>query len=669
MSESVAQRIQVESELIDVSLLVKRAQERLARLSNLKLKVGIIRMWPDQAVAEHENIERFRSAFKMIGVEIVELDRYGIIIGSPNDVVTANDVDFVIHLHFETGKTYDVTSVAAMWNPAQFYVEWGFKRFWANQMSHDIFAYTGSDEIKSLIYSSYGPLPEYSFPILNHTLANPIYAAAKKDDYKVFYCGINWEKISGKKGRHDEILKALDAKGLIDIYGPEEIQGKKVWDGFAGYKGSLPFDGKRVIQKIAKAGACLVFSSEAHISSNIMSNRLFEALAGGAIVIGDEHPFIREAIGDNFICVPSWLSVQKRNEIIENALNEFNENPQKALDMAANAQKVFLEKFFLCDQLVSIYESVANYEQDMNSKLDKVEDSILDIIIQPSDNDANRIVANIRAMKQSVGELVKLHVCIDEAQFAWFQEHLGSIATIHATYNLGTKLMHPAECLEVTKGHLHSPKVMFMSGIETIFGKTLVTAALELKDTNVARLGYGIKHFDAKGEPHVDFQDPSKTIEEIHQCAPGTIMYDAQWLRDNAFCKFFTWRDILKVVESKEEGITCYVRSCMIVNLQQFEIGLNRGMSYEKAPYDYTNILAQFTSIKKNKSSGVQVHLLDKPISERPPEINSQVIYQNLQNLPNEQKLGLVVDLYNAIPLPKWIRSLVTFTRRRVGIK
>jgi hypothetical protein len=277
---------------IDVTERIEIAKSRLDRQVGIRRKVGVVRMWPDQAVAEHENIARLRTAFNFLNVELVEIDRYGIIINSPNQKITSQDVDFVLHLHFETGKTYDVTSVAAMWNPPHFYYDWGFDRFWSNQMSHDIFAFTGSKEILGMLRTSRGGNVEKYTPLLNHTLSDPIYVPAYKQKYKVFYCGINWEKISGKKGRHDAVLNSLDALKLIDIYGPKELQGKPVWAGYNGYKGPLPFDGKTVIRKIWEAGTCLVFSSEAHIESNIMSNRLFEALAAGAVVIGDEHPFI-----------------------------------------------------------------------------------------------------------------------------------------------------------------------------------------------------------------------------------------------------------------------------------------------------------------------------------------------------------------------------------------
>ena len=72
------------------------------------------------------------------------------------------------------------------------------------------------------------------------------------------YCGINWEKLTGKKGRFDELLKKLDENNLISIYGPEIFHGIRPWEGYRNYKGEIPFDGISMIKEIAKCGIALV---------------------------------------------------------------------------------------------------------------------------------------------------------------------------------------------------------------------------------------------------------------------------------------------------------------------------------------------------------------------------------------------------------------------------
>ena len=238
-----------------VSDPVTRARHRIADLPRLRRAFGVIRMWPDQAVAEHENIARLRDAARLLDVQLIELDKHGHILGSPRKRVTNEDVDFVLHLHFETAKTYDATSIAAMWNPTQFYFDWGFDRHWNNQMSHDIFAYTGSAEIRKLVRASRGDMVADGMPLLNHTLAEPIIPPKRHDAYRILYCGINWEKLTNKPERHIGVLRELDSLDMLDVYGPESIRGIKVWEGYKGYKGPLPFDGRTIIRKISDAGA------------------------------------------------------------------------------------------------------------------------------------------------------------------------------------------------------------------------------------------------------------------------------------------------------------------------------------------------------------------------------------------------------------------------------
>ena len=77
--------------------LLADATQRIARLSGVKRTIGIIRMWPEQACAEHECVERLRTAAELVGVRVIELDKCGHIVGTPRQRVAREDVDFVIH--------------------------------------------------------------------------------------------------------------------------------------------------------------------------------------------------------------------------------------------------------------------------------------------------------------------------------------------------------------------------------------------------------------------------------------------------------------------------------------------------------------------------------------------------------------------------------------------
>lgn len=653
---------------VDISKKVSQANARLSKLTNIKRKVGIIRMWPDQAVAEHENIERFRAAFALIGVEIIELDRYGYVLNKKDVVITDEDVDFVIHLHFETGKTYDVTSVAAMWNPVQFYVDWGFKRFWANQMSHDIFAQTGSHEVISMLKTSLGEIADYKLPRLNHTLADPLYEPTKKLNYKAFYCGINWEKITGKKGRHDEILKLLDEKGLVDIYGPEELQGIKVWDGFKGYKGSLPFDGKEVIKKISYAGACLVLSSEAHMDSNIMSNRLFEAMAGGGVVIGDEHPFIRQTIGDNYIYIPSWLSAAERVKIIEHTFEEFALNPEKAIEMAAKAQAVLLDKFLLCDQLVGIYDSVTKFHSDETAVIANAKNNLIDIVVQPNANSVEVITKNLLNIKKKIGAKANIFLFATDDEFEDYKKGLKSQVKVLKSNTKKGFNISINQCINELHPMLKSRKICFWNGTEEIFSNSFITALTQIDEYNVVRLGFGIKHVSQDGNLHIDFQDSSVNIEEIHPSAQSAVIFDTAWLNKHAYSEVLGWNDIAAVSEYKDKRIFNYAKTCLILDLKAFETAFfinPRKTDKDAIKKALTSFLIQseYSGRESLQIMATQSKYEDKE------KINSNYVLDRIKELEPIQKWELTLGLYKSVPMPIWMRKFVTFFRKFVGVK
>jgi hypothetical protein len=654
---------------VNLDTQIAAAKSRLDELKNIRRKVGIVRMWPEQAVAEHENIERFRTAFEFIGVELVEIDRYGIIIGSPNQQITSDDVDFVLHLHFETSKTYNVTSVAALWNPTQFYYDWGFERFWANQMTHDIYAYTGSEEIVGLVRASRGKVDPGIMPVLNHTLADPVFEPTPKSNYRVFYCGINWERISGKKGRHDEVLKSLDGLGSIDIYGPRTLQGKPVWDGFKGYCEPLPFDGRTVIEKIADSGTCLVFSSEAHIQSDIMSNRLFEALAAGAVVIGDEHPFIPKAIGENYILVHSSLPPEKRAQVIADALQDFNRHPEKAVAMAKAAQAYFISNFFLCDQLVHMYEAVNRYNVRLEVQLQTITSPIVDLVIQPIANNGQSTLESLARLRSQLKDKARLILIVPKSQKAWYEEKAGADAVIVGV-NSSKAILNPFEALLAAGNTIESKKVCFLLGVEEVFGDSLLTACLDLKDQPVGRTAHILKHMDSLNEAHYDGRSGGLDLEALHAIAMASAIFDVAWLRSKVPFSALGWKDICKIAEIESGGIVDYLGTCWTMNLREYEQALAKGACWP-CPKVEINELIKTSTQTKSLISGNAVLRRNAPLGVATEfrDLNGKLILGEIKTLPTEAKWELFLDLYKSVPLPAWLRSVITRFRKFIGIR
>ena len=96
------------------------------------------------------------------------------------------------NLHFASAKNYDGFSYIALWNPIQFYVDWGYRRYSSNLTTHhDAITCLGnitdnhfSRQVKAL--NTFHLKPEI---ILNHTNARDI---PDFDEFKekIFYSSV-----------------------------------------------------------------------------------------------------------------------------------------------------------------------------------------------------------------------------------------------------------------------------------------------------------------------------------------------------------------------------------------------------------------------------------------------------------------------------------------------
>lgn len=323
-------------------------------------RFAVVKLWPGINTAEDENIARLKITASNLGLKCVEITPTGEIIGGGGGYIGKENCDFVIHLHFETPKAYDVYSFVALWNPVRFYHDWGYERFSGNLLSHDDFLSCESiwadDQVRRLVFGD----PNYLPPEIKlfHSISSPIHAPVASAKKTIFYAGINWERLGKGRSRHQELLDRLDVSGNLSIFGPHVFQGVKVWEGYRSYKREIPFDGTSMIDEIAKCGVALVLSSDAHKESQLMSNRLFESLAAGVVIICDENPFARKQMGDSILYFDSRDPIDKQLLDIERHLNWISEHPEEARVLAVKAQKIFLDKFVLDKSIREIYESL-----------------------------------------------------------------------------------------------------------------------------------------------------------------------------------------------------------------------------------------------------------------------------------------------------------------------
>jgi len=315
-------------------------------------RFAIVKLWPGIKTAEDECIARLKKAASMLGLECLEVDANGYLLEDPVQEVSKKTFDFVLHLHYDTPKLYDAYSLVALWNPVQFYHEWGYARTSRNLLTHDDFVSCSStaadDHVSRLTRNLATHLP----PCFNlyHSLADIVHLPSLGDQ-KLFYAGINWDALRGGVSRHQELLKRLDETGRLRIYGPKLFQGVEVWKGYQSYVRKIPFDGVSMLNEINQAGVALVLSSQAHKDSELMSNRLFESVAAGALVICDENNFAKKFFGDALLYIDSRCDLDEIYRDIETHLDWVTQYPDQALAMIAKAQALFKERFALTKSL------------------------------------------------------------------------------------------------------------------------------------------------------------------------------------------------------------------------------------------------------------------------------------------------------------------------------
>ena len=329
-------------------------------------RFAIVKLWPELKTAEDECIARLKIAAAALGLECVEIHADGRLLEATERFITKKDVDFVLHLHYDTPKIYDAFSFAALWNPIQFYHEWGYCRTSRNLLTHDDFLSCSSlpadDHVGRLIRKSATHLPP--FFNLYHSIAD-IVRPPLLGDHKLFYAGINWDALRGGVSRHQVLLKRLDKTGNLRIFGPRLFQGVKVWKGYESYVREIPFDGISMIDEISKAGVALVLSSQAHKESELMSNRLFESVAAGALVICDENIFGKKFFGESLLYIDSRCDVEEIFNAIENHLAWIKNNPNEALQLVVKAQEIFKNKFALRKNLSDLYLGFSNRKLEL----------------------------------------------------------------------------------------------------------------------------------------------------------------------------------------------------------------------------------------------------------------------------------------------------------------
>ena len=116
----------------------------------------------------------------------------------------------------------------------------------------------------------------------------------------------------------------------------------------------MPFDDSIYFEAVRNSGIVLVVHSKEHYNSNFPTGRIFEAVASSAIVVSDDMKFVKDHFGDNILYYDPSASPEEIFLQIDNHMKWIKANPEKAREMARNANKILQEKFALENILLNI---------------------------------------------------------------------------------------------------------------------------------------------------------------------------------------------------------------------------------------------------------------------------------------------------------------------------
>jgi hypothetical protein len=148
--------------------------------------------------------------------------------------------------------------------------------------------------------------------------------------------------------KYKDLYHMLSSSGFVSFYGRSDRLGVIQ----KGYLGALPFDGVSVIEAFQRHGIVLVLHSKHHLFSKIPSGRIFEAAAASVVIISDQNAFVQEHFGDSVYYVDETASSEEIYAQIEKYVKEIREDPERALQKAAKAHRIFEEKFLMTSQLL-----------------------------------------------------------------------------------------------------------------------------------------------------------------------------------------------------------------------------------------------------------------------------------------------------------------------------
>lgn len=330
-------------------------------------------------MAELETRIRFKYCVKKLGHEFIEIDMNGRDIDTGVHVENLN-VDFIFSHDTAVcveNPLPDVFSLFAHWSPNGFLIPEDFSRYFVWMSKYDVvIGGYESNKIKADVSNHPDAYPDY-YNITSSISKDFVISPQKKNDLKLFYVGINLEKIQRGNTRYIKLLRYLDDLDCISIYGPNKtLNVSNLWEGFKNYNGEIPFDGYSIVKKINEAGIALALNSPVHSVYGTVSNRVYEAAAAGAVIISDENEYVRKYFGDSVFYIDITKDEDEQIEDIKSILHYIKAHPQRAYKMAKKSQEIFIEKLSMDKQVEGLFDFVRTKKEQYKTACNELVDAI-----------------------------------------------------------------------------------------------------------------------------------------------------------------------------------------------------------------------------------------------------------------------------------------------------
>ncbi len=342
------------------------------------MKIAFMDVFQQGNNAEKETTVRLKYCFEKQGHKFFVIDKNGIVIDNSlykGQHIENTDIEvFYTFNHFENIPVLpNKKAIFFHWSPSGFLPPFWLPIYISNMNCYDdVFGgYESEDAYMDVVSAN---MENASLIPIGSSVPLDFCIKPNRKNNKLFYVGINLEKKLGKQ-RFGELFRLLDNKDKISFYGPNSVFGiTGCWDSYKNYKGSIPFDGKTIINKINECGICLALNSPTHNDAGTVSNRIYEAAAAGAIIISDDNNYVRKYFGDSVFYVDISKNENELCSDILNILLWIDEHPNDAYTMALQAQKVFKQKLNLDNMVSQVVCQIKQNETQIQS------DDIIDII-------------------------------------------------------------------------------------------------------------------------------------------------------------------------------------------------------------------------------------------------------------------------------------------------